>query len=398
MDSIDPLLHDALDLRLGEAEVPLAPADVAAFARPLRARGAAAERATDDLEPRDEALDDALAADRLLIACAALADGALLLELPTDARLLPLDADGGWPIPAPQGDSGADDLEAPTDLLALGTWSIEPVSEAMIAIAPARGPGAGWRSLVVAAVSLPLVLGAGEVWAAPAVQRPKSASEAPAAASTPAPEAPPAAPELPSEPSESGEAADAPEAERLDAAAPEDAPPPAGPPERHLQAMRGQEVSIVLAGGGRRKGRLVDVQGATILFVDYSADGKIVEVPKAEIMEVRGLVAYDRPAGVPDPRLPDGRGSLIGGGVAVGVGAPFFLASVVLGGFCPSCISVTLPLLVPGLVGLGAGIPLLVRGARRRRISRESAFKVARVTPSAAPVRGGWTGGLTLRF
>ncbi|MCA9659533.1 MAG: hypothetical protein KC486_14395, partial [Myxococcales bacterium] len=240
----------------------------------------------------------------------------------------------------------------------------------------------------------------------PAVQRPTTAEPAPA----PAREAEPPLEPMPAPPQpEPAPLAEAPPQPELppQPEAPETfaqgaSPGATGVSEAHWQAMRGEEVKLMLP-QGPRQGRLVAVDGPEIVFVDYEGDGRLYSVPKVQVMEIRGVVkrdfgaGRDRPYGVPDPTLPTGNGLIAGGSVATAIGGPFFLSAVVLTGVCPSCVSITLPLFIPGIIGLGAGIPMLVRGVRRRRAWRQSAI-TSRLRPSFGGTRQGWTGSLTFRF
>jgi hypothetical protein len=378
----------AFDLRLRALELPVDPADTADFHRPL----AGPLAATDDL------VGDGL--DRLLLESAALAEGLLPLASAPEARMIPLfDADVR-PIPIPTPELVAETTAPPAPQTA--AWALTERRDVLVAAVPRRAaPG---RTIVVAAVSLPLLLLAAPASASePAVQRPATAE--PAAA--PAPEVEPPLEPMPAPQPEPLAQPPQPEAppqpetpESFDQGA---TPGATGVSEAHWQAMRGEEVKLMLP-QGPRQGRLVAVDGPEVVFVDYEGDGRLYSVPKVQVMELRGVVKQggygagrERPYGVPDPTLPTGNGLIAGGSVATAIGVPFFLSAAVITGVCPSCISVTLPLFIPGIAGLAAGIPMLVRGVRRRRAWRESAI-TSRLRPSFANSRQGWTGSLTFRF
>lgn len=178
--------------------------------------------------------------------------------------------------------------------------------------------------------------------------------------------------------------------------------PPAPPPpalvtptmQTILDGMKGHE-AVVFARGGTVTGLIVGVDGPSVVMVDYDHDGKIAMIPKADVLEVRGRVKKPVP-----PDMPDGTGSLAGGGVLVGIGGPLMISGLVFFGIGPTDLGfLYLPQIIPAAVLLGAGIPLLVRGTRQRRAYRAAQAGLAsRLTPSFGPTRGGWTGGLTLRF
>ncbi|MEZ4380661.1 MAG: hypothetical protein R3A79_04910 [Nannocystaceae bacterium] len=378
----------AFDLRFRELELPAAAADVADFARPL----AGLARAGDGLDLDDEGMD------RLLLESAALAEGMVPLPQAPEARMIPLfDADVR-PIPIPEPAL----VDAPADAPATAAWALESRRPALVAAVPRRADRR--RCVVVAAVSLPLLLLASPASAGePEVQRPTTAEPAPKPAreATPPLEPMPATVEAPPQP-EALPMPEAPPQVEAPQTLAEGATPSVGVSEAHWQAMRGEEVKLMLP-QGPRQGRLVAVDGPEVIFVDYEGDGRLYSVPKAQVMELRGVVKQafaagrERPYGVPDPTLPTGNGLIAGGSVATAIGGPFFLSAVVITGLCPSCVSLTLPLFLPGIIGLGAGIPMLVKGVRRKRAWRQSAI-ASRLRPSFGGARQGWTGSLTFRF
>jgi hypothetical protein len=92
----------------------------------------------------------------------------------------------------------------------------------------------------------------------------------------------------------------------------------------------------------------------------------------------------------------DGTGLLVGGGLLTALGAPVFLTGAVFLGICPSCTYIHIPMLLVGGAALGGAIPMLVRGARRRRAYMDA--RVMQIAPALSRTRHGWTGGLRLRF
>ncbi|HEY8377472.1 MAG TPA: hypothetical protein VIK91_13345 [Nannocystis sp.] len=208
-----------------------------------------------------------------------------------------------------------------------------------------------------------------------------------AAATTPAPDV-----STPAEPPPPSPAAPVPAPE-----GPAPAPPPAAisaTMQTILDGMKGQE-AVVFARGGTVTGRIIAVDGASVLMVDYEHEGKIAMIPKADVLEVRGRVRKRIP-----PGMPDGTGSLAAGGVLVGLGGPLMLSGLVFFGLGPGDLQfVYLPQIIPAVILLGGGIPLLVRGTRQRRAYQAAQSELtARLTPTFGPTRGGFSGGLTLRF
>ena len=99
------------------------------------------------------------------------------------------------------------------------------------------------------------------------------------------------------------------------------------------------------------------------------------------------------------PPLPGktGIGALVTGGILTGVGTPVFVSGVAMAAICPSCTYIHLPLLILGGGMLGAGIPLLVRGAEGRG-EYGGVLREHRVGTAVSRVQGGWGGGVGFRF
>ena len=404
MESPSPQLA-AFELHLRELDLPESPADTADFSRPI-------------VDPSRE-FDADGDIDQLILDSAALTAGFLRLPSAPECRLIPLFDASTWPIPIPEPEIERADGGAPPAKPDASPWDIGESRQTVVSVLPRHDH---LRTAIAAAITLPLILTATPALAtsAPEVQRPTAT-----AAPQPEPAAEPAQP-LPAEPEPP--VVEAPPLEPVPAAEPEPAPEPTPPeafvapspaatefeghaaapgqgvPETLWQAMKGLEVKLMLPSGSRR-GRLAAVDGPEVVFIDQASGGRLYSIPKVQVMELRGVVssgmtrASGRPYGVPDPALPTGGGLLAGGIVATSIGTPFLISAAVFGIACPSCSSVTLPLLIPAVLGLGAGIPMLVFGTRRRKAWNASKVETARLTPSFGGNRnGGWTGSLTLRF
>jgi len=180
--------------------------------------------------------------------------------------------------------------------------------------------------------------------------------------------------------------------------APSATPPSVPNLQAILYAMRGHDATIYAA-GRVITGLLVGVEGDFVMMVDDARDGKIAMIPKSQITEVRGKTRPTRSGG---PLPPDGTPQLAGGGVLVAIGAPLTISGLVFVSLTPSFTPLWLPQLLPGLLMLGGGIPLLVVGSRRRRAFQAAMYE-NRITRHMKPSfgrtpGGGWTGGLSLRF
>ena len=166
-----------------------------------------------------------------------------------------------------------------------------------------------------------------------------------------------------------------------------------------LKSMNGRE-GVVVARRATVSGLIIGVEGEMVTLIDYSKDGKIVMLPKSDILEIRGRVPPPPISSLP----PRGTGMVIAGGAMVGVGVPLMLSGLIFSALSASyAIYLGLPQIVPAAALLGAGIPLLVFGTRRRRAHEEALKKHVlahgRLLPTVGRTRhGGWTGGLVLRF
>jgi hypothetical protein len=87
----------------------------------------------------------------------------------------------------------------------------------------------------------------------------------------------------------------------------------------------------------------------------------------------------------------------VSGGILTGVATPIFISGIVFVAVCPSCTYIHLPLLLIGGGMLGAGIPLIVRGVKRREKYR-AILRERSLGPVVSRVPGGWSGGVRFRF
>ena len=166
-----------------------------------------------------------------------------------------------------------------------------------------------------------------------------------------------------------------------------------------LQAMRGHE-GVVYTADTQVRGLILAVEGEFVVMVNAEREGRIAMIPKAQIVEVRGMTKARK--GPPPSDMPDGVGALAGGGVMTGLGAPLMISGLVFVGIAPSATYLYLPQVLPALLLLGGGIPLLVIGSRRRRAYNSAVMQSlasGRLTPAVQRTpHGSWTGGLSLRF
>jgi hypothetical protein len=156
------------------------------------------------------------------------------------------------------------------------------------------------------------------------------------------------------------------------------------------EGVVGYDVVLTLASEQKIAGRITAVQDVTFTMIDRE-NGVVRVMRKVDVDQLR--------VNVPGP-LPkkDGTGLLAGGGVLMAVGSPVFLSGVVFLGVCPSCTYFHVPMLLVGGAAIGAGIPMLVRGTRRRQAANAARDGRWLPTPTISATRHGWTGGLRLRF
>jgi len=366
-----------LELRFTEAETSLAPPDLAAFAAVgqlvhVLLREQAADH--DDISPLGDLAAASIIASRLRIVDAE----------PARARAPVFVSQRHWPIP-PISPARA----TPTP----GAFALADHTHGHFAWPqPQRRPSRVGAALVLAAcipMFLPNTAAAQQPTASPATPM---IPPAPAAAATPGPRPPPpttaVAPDW-----------DAPATTTATGAQPN--------LQAVLYAMKGLE-AVVYISGRKITGRIIGVDGGFVMMVDEDHNGKIAMIPKEQITDVRGKVggATSGRTKLSEAELaalpPDGIGLLAGGGILTALGGPLFVSGVVFVAIAPSFTPLWMPQLLPALVFLGAGIPMLVTGSRRRRAYQESLYGSRlsqRLSPSFARTPGGgWTGGLSLRF
>lgn len=350
-----------LGLRFTEAETSLERPNVAAFA--AVDRGLLGEQAADhdDTSPLADLITAGVVASQMRM----IDDEPMRAQRPVFVRMQ------HWPIPA---------ISTVTEAPATDEFVLADHAHGHFAW-PQRRPSRAGAALVLAAC-IPMFI--------PDVAAAQAAGARQPAPTTVVPPAPAAAPVVVAPPP----VAIAP----MPAVAPSATPPAVPNLQAVLHAMRGHEATIYAA-GRVITGLLVGVEGDFVMMVDDARDGKIAMIPKSQITEVRGKT---RPTRNRVALPPDGTPQLAGGGVLVAIGAPLTISGLVFVSLAPSYTPLWLPQLLPGLLMLGGGIPLLVVGSRRRRAFQEAMYE-NRITRHMKPSfgrtpGGGWTGGLSLRF
>lgn len=155
------------------------------------------------------------------------------------------------------------------------------------------------------------------------------------------------------------------------------------------QGVDGHRVIVRLKDGKTLDGTIGALQRSTFTLLD-TRTGVVMVLPKSSVSSLR---AY-RPKPIPTDT---GTGYVIGGTALTVVGAPVFISGVAILALCPSCVGLNVSLLVIGGGALAGGIPLLVRGVRKRRAFRDAMNEHA-VSPSLSWTRDGWNGGVRFRF
>ncbi len=177
--------------------------------------------------------------------------------------------------------------------------------------------------------------------------------------------------------------------------APTVVPSPAPNPDTSVvdaawEGVDGFQVIVELAGGKVLRGRVGAVQRDTFTLIDGTT-GQILVIPKSSVASLRAQI----PAPIPTQT---GSGLIAGGAVLTAVATPVFLTGVTFLAICPSCTYLHLPMLIIGAGGLGGGIPMIVKGSRRRA-AYQRAINQHQISPFVGRrPHGGWGGGLRLRF
>ncbi len=284
--------------------------------------------------------------------------------------------------------------------LDLASWCFRPTAFGYLASVSRPTATKRARAVWVMAACLPLVLApeATVANAAPSVQRPSTVSGPPVL-----PDAPPdsaADATVVEDPTGAQEPATA---DDYTAAQGEPADPQASP-ERLVEpapvatsaivdaaweGVDGFDVELELKGGKKMRGRVGAVQRDTFTLIQAET-GAVLVMPKSGVASLRVRVP---------PTLPSksGTGALVSGGILTGVATPIFISGIVFVAVCPSCTYIHLPLLLIGGGMLGAGIPLIVRGVKRREKYR-AILRERSLGPVVSRVPGGWSGGVRFRF
>lgn len=162
------------------------------------------------------------------------------------------------------------------------------------------------------------------------------------------------------------------------------------------EGVKDYDVRIVLDDGTSYTGRVSAVQESTFTLIDYQG-GIVRVIPKATVRDLRVRVPGYQPPAQPLPEQ-TGAGMLAGGILLTVVGTPVFISGLVFTGAGTGASEIYLPMLLLGGGAVGAGIPLLVAGARRRRAYNKALYERTRPTPTLGFSRHGWTAGLSVRF
>lgn len=150
-----------------------------------------------------------------------------------------------------------------------------------------------------------------------------------------------------------------------------------------------RRITLRLGEGGSVSGVLIS-QSDTQLGLAEELEGRLVSVEKSEI---RGIEVASRPE---VPTTGDGTGLLVGGGLLLGLGIPTTIAGLTFTFIFPYAGL----FYIPGPIAVGAGIPMVVIGHRRKKDHR-AALRRARlghITPQLQVGRQGGTAGVRWRF
>lgn len=93
-----------------------------------------------------------------------------------------------------------------------------------------------------------------------------------------------------------------------------------------------------------------------------------------------------------------GKKWIAGGAVLTGLGGAAFVAGVGMAAYFKSSVKYWLPVMLPGAAMLGAGIPLLVGGTKRKKLRGQPKVQAAQIRILPIRTRRFTGAGLTLRF
>jgi hypothetical protein len=159
------------------------------------------------------------------------------------------------------------------------------------------------------------------------------------------------------------------------------APPPLSTgAELKVRALLGQVGVLVMRDGSEKKG-LIRRAGVDHLAVVDNDSGEIEIVAIRNVVDARFLGSEDLPE-------QSGIGLLVGGSILASIGTPVFVSGIAFSIVLSEEPAVYAPMLLIGGAALGAGIAMVVQGARRRRAYNKAVEgRAAFVTPGGLFVR-----------
>ncbi|GEM_PF-4625406 len=161
------------------------------------------------------------------------------------------------------------------------------------------------------------------------------------------------------------------------------------------EGLKGLYVHLTMNNGQLVSGKVVAHTGAAVA-VARSSDQLVVSVAKQDVREVR----VEKPVSTPPQETEDGKKKIRRGLIITSLSAPLLVSGAVFMAASSFYYSaVYIPLYLGGIAMLAIGIPTLAKGARQRRKWKAKQKKTKfSVLPGIARTRGGWNGGLTMRF
>lgn len=178
-------------------------------------------------------------------------------------------------------------------------------------------------------------------------------------------------------------------------------------------ALVGANVRLGLQDGSTFEGKLLGVHG-TSLICARREDGLVVAVDQAQVVQANTVEDGRKGRRIVLPRE-RGNGLLVTGAVLTAIAGGLLITGLAGGLYCANdggyyysyyggggggpdnCNRYWVPFVVPGAALAGAGIPMIVIGDKRRKAWKKRAG-VATLSPQVGKTRGGWSGGLSLRF